>query len=262
MRISEYGGRIAFRDLAAEIEHHHPVGDIHHHAHVVLDHHHRHAELFIEIDDVARHVLLFLEVHASHRLVEQDQFRLQRHGAGEFDALAKTIWQRAGGGLAHRLKIEEVDDLLDLAAMFELFTACAGQPVQRARDEVVLQEAVPPDHDVVEHAHMVEQREVLEGAADAEAWSRVGIERGDILSAVKQLAFGRPVAARDAVDDRGLAGAIGADDREQFAGFDAKTDIGERAHAAKAERYPAHLQRMLQSSLPYLSVQALFALLV
>src|ERR1700727_2062212 len=121
---------------------------------------------------------------------------------------------------------------------------------------------MPPDHDVVEHAHMVEQREVLEGAADAKPWPRIRVERGDVLSAIKQLALGRAVAARDAVDDRGLAGAVGADDRKQFAGFDAETDIGERAHAAKAERYPAHLQRMVQSSLPYLSVQALFALLV
>ncbi len=231
------------------------MGDIHHHAHVVLDHHHGHAELFVEIDDVARHVLLFLEVHAGHRLVEQDQLRLQRHGAGQFDALAQTIWQRAGGGFSHRLKVEEVDDLLDLAAMFEFFAARAGQPVQRARDEIVPQQMMPPDHDVVEHAHMVEQREVLEGASDTKPWPGIRIERGDILSAVKQLAFGRPVAAGDAVDDRGLAGAVRADDRKQLAGFDAEADIGERAHAAEAERYPAHLQRMVQSSLPYLFYQ-------
>ena len=82
---------------------------------------------------------------------------------------------------------------------------------------------------------MMEQREVLEGAADAEPGPRVGIERGDILPAIEQLAFGRPVAARNAVDDRGLAGAVGADDREQLAVVDAKTDFGERTHATKAQ---------------------------
>ena|SRR5665213_1489736 len=41
-----------------------------------------------------------------------------------------------------------------------------------------------------------------------------------------------------AVDDRGLAGAVGADDREQLAVIDAKTDIAERAYAAEA-----HLRR-------------------
>ncbi len=232
--IGQHGGGIALGDLAAEIQHHDAVGDVHHHAHVVLDHHHGHAELFIEIDDVARHVLLFLEVHAGHRLVEQDQLRLQRHGAGQFDALAQAVGQGAGGRLAHRLQVEEVDDLLDLAAMLELLAPRAGQPVQRSRDEVVLQEVMPPDHDVVEHAHVLEQRQVLEGAADAEPGPGVGIERGDVLPAIEQLAFGRPVAARNAIDDRGLAGAVGADDREQLAVVDAKTDIGERTNATEA----------------------------
>jgi hypothetical protein len=44
---------------------------------------------------------------------------------------------------------------------------------------------MPPDHDVVEHAHMVKQREILESAADAEPRPGVGIERGDILPAVE-----------------------------------------------------------------------------
>src|ERR1700686_3704169 len=125
-----------------------------------------------------------------------------------------------------------MDSLLALAAMLEFFAARAGQPVQRSRDEVVLQEVMPPDHDVVEHAHVLEQGEVLEGAADAEPRPGVGIERGDVLPAIEQLAFGRPVAARNAVDDRGLAGAVGADDREQFAAVHAKADIADGTYAA------------------------------
>ena len=235
MGIGQHRGRIAFGDLAAEIQHHDAVGNIHHHAHVVLDHHDGHAELFVEVDDVARHVLLFLEVHAGHRLVEQDQLRLQRHGARELDALAQAVGQGAGGGLAHRLQVEEIDDLLHLAAMLEFLAPRAGQPVQRSRDEIVLQEVMAADHDVVEHAHMMKQREVLEGAADAEPGPRVRIEAGDVLPAIEQLAFGRLVAARNAVDDRGLAGAVRADDREQLAIVDAKTDLGQRTDATKAQ---------------------------
>src|ERR1700691_4429282 len=103
------------------------------------------------------------------------------------DALAQAVRQRAGGGLAHRLQIEEVDDLLDLVAMLEFFAPRAGQPVQRPRDEIVLQQVMPPDHDVVEHAHMVKQREILEGTADAEPRPRVGIKGGNILAAIEQL---------------------------------------------------------------------------
>src|SRR5262249_50329945 len=140
-----------------------------------------------------------------------------------------------GGRLAHRLQVEEIDDLLDLAAMSELLTPGTREPVQRSRDEIVLQEVVTPDHDVVEHAHMMKQRKVLEGATDAEPRSGVGVQRRDVLSAIEQMSLGRPVAARDAVDDRGLAGAVGTDNRKQLAGFDAKTDVGKRAHAAKAQ---------------------------
>jgi hypothetical protein len=85
--------------------------------------------------------------------------------------------------------------------MLELLAPGAGQPIQRSRDEVVLQEVVPPHHDVVQHAHMMEQREILEGPADAERGPRIRIEGGDVLAAIEQLAFGRLVSARNAIDD-------------------------------------------------------------
>src|SRR3981081_219076 len=106
---------------------------------------------------------------------------------------------------------------------------------------------------------MGEQRQILERAADAEPGPRIRIEGGDILPAIEQLAFGRPVAARDAVDDRGLAGAVGADDREQFAVVDAKTDIGERAYATKAQRHPAHFQSVFHAFPPLAALGALLA---
>jgi len=84
------------------------------------------------------------EVHAAIGLVEQDQFRLQRHRTRQFDALAQAVRKGAGSCLAHRLQIEEVDDLFDLAAMFEFLAPRAGQPVQRSRDEIVLQEVMAP----------------------------------------------------------------------------------------------------------------------
>jgi len=88
MRIGQHLGGRALGDLAAEIENHHAMGNVHHDAHVVLDHHHGHPVFLVEVDDVARHVLLLFMVHAGHRFVEQDQARLDRHRAGQFDALA------------------------------------------------------------------------------------------------------------------------------------------------------------------------------
>ena len=89
---------------------------------------------------------------------------------------------------------------------------------------------LPPDDKIT-----AEQREILEGPADAEAGPRVRGEAGDVLAAVEQLALGRTVAARDAVDDRGLAGTVRANDGEQLALVDAEAHIGQRADAAKAQ---------------------------
>src|SRR3569833_3907398 len=109
---------------------------------------------------------------------------------------------------------------------------------------------VPPDHDVVEHAHVMEQRQVLKRAADAEPGPRVRIKPGDILASIEKLAFGRLVAARNAIDDRGLAGAVRPDDREQLAFVHAERDLGQRADAAEAQRNVAHFQRVSHSFPP------------
>ncbi|MBS1130751.1 MAG: hypothetical protein H6R16_1753 [Proteobacteria bacterium] len=63
--------RDAIADLLAVIEDDDAVGDIHHHAHVVLDQHDGGAELVVHIKDETAHVLFLLDVHAGHRLIEQ-----------------------------------------------------------------------------------------------------------------------------------------------------------------------------------------------
>src|ERR1019366_10757265 len=74
-------------DLAAVVEHHDTVGDVHYHAHVMLDQCDGSAELVVHVQDKTAHVLLLLDVHARHRFIEQQQFRLGGQCAGEFDPL-------------------------------------------------------------------------------------------------------------------------------------------------------------------------------
>src|SRR6185369_10938667 len=84
---------LAVGDLAAVVEHDDAVGDVHHHAHVVLDERDRGAELVVHVEDEARHVLLLLDVHAGHRLVEQQEIGLHRQRAAELDALLEAVRQ-------------------------------------------------------------------------------------------------------------------------------------------------------------------------
>jgi hypothetical protein len=97
---------------------------------------------------------------------------------------------------------------------------------------------------------MMEQREILEGAADAQPGSRIRIEAGDVLAAVEQLAFGRLVAAGNAIDDRGLARAVRADERKLYDLVVTEQDLGQRAEAAEAQRNTAHFQRVSHSFPP------------
>src|SRR5687768_1029727 len=79
--------RRAVGDLPAVVEHHHAVGEVHDDAHVVLDQHDGGAELVVHIEDEAAHVLLFLDVHAGHGLVEEQHPGLGGERAAEVDAL-------------------------------------------------------------------------------------------------------------------------------------------------------------------------------
>ena len=91
------------------------------------------------------------------------------------------------------------------------------------------------DHDVVEHLMRAEQREVLEGAADA--------ERGDAVARHLRAAAGRRtrcaavavVEAGQAVEQGGLAGAVGADQ----AGDLARRDVEARRRRARRCRRSA-----------------------
>ena len=153
-------------DLAAVFEHDDAVREVHHHADVVLDERDRRAAVAVGLDDEAAHVLLFLAVHAGHRLVEQQELRLHRERAAELDALLQAVGQGADGRLADMLDLEKVDDLLANAAVLDFLVERRPVP-QRLPEEVALHPQVAAGHDVVERRHALEQRDVLEGAGDA-----------------------------------------------------------------------------------------------
>ena len=235
----------AVGDLAAVFEHDHAVGQVHHHAHVVLDQRDGGAELLVHVEDEARHVLLLLEVHAGHRLVEQQQLRLHRERAAELDALLQAVGQPADRDLADVLDLEEVDDLLDLAAVLDLL----GE--RRAEAEDLPEEAAvhlqgAAGHDVVERRHAAEQRDVLEGARDAAARRLVGPHLRARLALEGDAAFLRMVEAVDDVEHRGLAGAVRADDGADLALADVERHVGERLHAAERERHVLDRQQRLR----------------
>src|SRR5436190_387086 len=97
----------AVGDLPAVVQRHDPVGDVHHHAHVVLDEGDRRAELVVDVEDEAGHVLLLFDVHAGHRLVQQEELRLGGQRPRQLHPLLEAVGQPSGGRLADRLDLQE-----------------------------------------------------------------------------------------------------------------------------------------------------------
>ena len=150
-------------EQTAEVHGHDAVCEVHDQAHVVLDQDHRDVEFAADVEDESRHVLGLLGVHTGDRLVEQQQLGFHRQRPTELDALLDAVREHADREVAIGLDLEEVDDLLDLAAVADLFAAGLAQPDQCRRPSV-LESVVPPKHQVVDDVEVAEQLDVLEGA--------------------------------------------------------------------------------------------------
>ena len=103
----------------------------------------------------------------------------------------------------------------------------------------------PPGHDVVERAHALEQRDVLECPGDAGGGSLVCPHAAIGLALVDDGAFLRPVEAVDDVEHGTLAGTVRADDRQDLTLADFKTDAVERTNAAERQADVLDLEQHL-----------------
>ena len=93
---------------------------------------------------------------------------------------------------------------------------------------------VPAEHDVVEHRHAGEQRDVLKRAGDAERGDLRRTQPGDVAALETDRATGRPVEAADHVEQRGLAGAVRTYDRQDLTATDSDRHVLHRGDAAEA----------------------------
>lgn len=218
------------------------IGKIHHHAHVVLDHEHRQAPFGARIQDKARHILGLFAVHPRHRLVEHQDAWLHGQGPRQLHPLAQTIGQRGHRRMPDMIDLEEIDDaLLDLGAQRFFFAARPAQ-VEQGIEDIGAQVGMAPQLDVVQHRHAAKQRNVLEAARQAQARAPGRRQSRDIPALEMDRALRGPIKTRDGIEQRGFAGAIGADDGGDRAGPDREAHVRQRLDPAKGERHPLNLQ--------------------
>jgi len=161
-RVLRDGGGRAVGDLLARGHHHHAFAEVHDEAHVVLDQQDGHAFVGQRAHE-ARELGGLGVVEAGRGLVEDQQRRLQREGAGDLEVLALAVGQvgreLAGKGFKagafQRLHREVADAARD------------GAPPEQAVPRAVAHVAQRADRHVVEHRHVRQDAQVLEGAGDA-----------------------------------------------------------------------------------------------
>ena len=90
------------------------------------------------------------------------------------------------------------------------------------------------DDEVVEHGRLLEQHRGLERARHAQPSDRVRRLAGQILALVLDHAFGGRHRARDEIEERGLAGAVGPDDGVDLIGAEFDAHIVDRRQTAEA----------------------------
>ena len=93
---------------------------------------------------------------------------------------------------------------------------------------------VPARHDVVEHAHVREQLDVLERACNPQPGHCTRRQARNVMTAEADATL-TLVDAVDTVQGAGLAGAVGADEREKLARLDGERHTLQHRETAEAQ---------------------------
>src|SRR6266567_8648005 len=114
------------------------------------------------------------------------------------------------------LEIETAEDLMHLVVDGGLAAANPGQ-FQRVADDVARGARMGADADVVHYRKIGKQRDVLEGAANADLGDAVRWSLEDADAFHQDVAGARLVEPGEAVEQCGLAGAVRSDQAEDLA---------------------------------------------
>ena len=140
-------------------------------------------------------------------LVEQQKLRLDRQRPRQLQPLALQQGQRPRRYIGFVIKSGRPEHV-------------AAAPVTLALGRAPAEDGA--DQKVLEHAHVGERMRDLIRAADTPPRAAMRRHHGHIGAVEQDAAAARRDVAGDQVEQRGLAGAVGADDRERLAAFDGK----------------------------------------
>src|SRR4030095_9034502 len=191
--------------------------ELHDEVHVVLDDDEAAALDLIQLHQQLAQLIDEAGVDARARLVEQHEARRRHEGHCDVDQLLLAVRQRAGIKMRDMLQPEQLDHLVAMRATSRV--GLGHQPrAQRAL------EFLRGDDQVVAHRELAEYLQRLERPAHATPRQLQRRHAGDVLAAEFDLPGGGGDLSQDAVEQRRLARAVGADDADDLAGADRHAD--------------------------------------
>ena len=172
-----------------------------------------------------RHVLLLLEVHAGHRLVEQQQLRLHRQRAAEFDALLQAVGQACRPASCGCAWISRKSMISSTRRRARSPRPAPGRGAAAARTSRGCIFSVRPAMMLSSVVMPLNSATFWKVRAMPPARRLVGRMRGARLALEGDAALLRLIEAVDDVEHRGLAGAVRADDGADLALADVEGDV-------------------------------------
>ena len=170
-------------------------------------------------------------VHAGHRLVQHDQFRVGHQRSCHFQQLALAAGKRAGVIV---LLFDQQEAFQQRLGFFDvrllLLPPHAGE--QRAEHAFARLHGGTEEH-VVEHGQTAHHLGQLEGADHAHARHFFGLHVGHVLAVELPGAGVRRIEAGHQVEERGFAGAVRSDQRGDAVPFDFEVAHVHGGHAAE-----------------------------
>ena len=216
------------------VHHGHPVHEAQDHVHVVLHHHHGAAAVPVHPPDDRGEGRDVPRRHPGHRLVQEHDggIRRQQHGDLHLALLAVREVPR------RRRELAGEPDLRDGAAGNPGGLVGGGGEAQEA--EAAAEFRLGGEPDVFQHAEPGKQVGGLEGPAQPGLGPAVDGRGRDLPAVQRDAARGGPHHAGDQVEQGGLAGAVGADHADHFAGADGEAHILEDAGTADLQAEAVH----------------------
>ena len=239
------GGEGPLGDLPAVVERHDALAHALDHEHVVLDDYHGEPRHLLPNDLEIRHQLRgLLRVHASRRLIQQQEARPGGERPADLHATPVDLRQLTDPleATPRELAVEEAQEMggaLDSLAHLRTQAAPAKDGVQEACAAV----GVHADQDVVEDRELTAEAARLERPGDAAARDRMGFKaRQGPLEELDLAGDGR-VKPGEGVEERGFARTVRADDPERLSPVDRNVHAVQGHESAEPHRQALHLEQ-------------------